>query len=377
MQENLFFNRKNLNNQVLNQLDNLIWLDVPDVVKNLAEKAAGTYSVIQDLIIHLPNISSKIWYSPDKEEILFNYPPDSNSDKVAEWHISLKQIPEIQNIKHGVWLYPKHDVPYIQIKSATSLKSIFEPVGQLTQFRPSFISDLYGGPNPLAATLAGGLLGAGLGYGGGWLAEQILPEDYFEKGHLRRTGTLLGSLGAIPGLALGIDNMRGQVLPENNSFLRAWITPHPMQINEYKIEKPASALVEQLSSELCELNEQFVKCADNMGADFVPRIPVDQFNRTIWNDLRSYGGSTPPDLAAATTGLVQAASLSRGGVDLVSPYDIAKIGIGAGSGWLSGMLVGKTLGALAGLKPQTQETLQNTGVWAGVLSNTVPLLFGK
>jgi len=46
-----------------------------------------------------------------------------------------------------------------------------------------------------------------------------------------------------------------------------------------------------------------------------------------------------------------------------------------GTGWLSGMLVGKTLGALAGLRPESQKTLQQTGVWAGVLTNVVPKLF--
>jgi hypothetical protein len=47
-----------------------------------------------------------------------------------------------------------------------------------------------------------------------------------------------------------------------------------------------------------------------------------------------------------------------------------------GSGLASGMLVGKALGALAGLTPGAQQTLKRTGMWAGALMNIVPRAFG-
>ena len=51
--------------------------------------------------------------------------------------------------------------------------------------------------------------------------------------------------------------------------------------------------------------------------------------------------------------------------------------MGMGSGYVSGMLVGKALGALAGLKPHAQKQLQQAGTWAGFLTNVVPLAFGQ
>jgi hypothetical protein len=102
----------------------------------------------------------------------------------------------------------------------------------------------------------------------------------------------------------------------------------------------------------------------------VPMIPADQFTQTVWRD-----GNTPVSIRAATTGLVDSASAIRGGSRLVTPGDIARIAIGAGAGYASGMLVGKTLGALAGLRPESQRQLQTMGTWAGILANVVPTVF--
>ncbi len=60
-------------------------------------------------------------------------------------------------------------------------------------------NDRYYPPSPLAALLAGGVLGAGLGYGGASLASGFLPGDW-DKRKFRRLGFLLGGgLGAAPG----------------------------------------------------------------------------------------------------------------------------------------------------------------------------------
>jgi hypothetical protein len=104
--------------------------------------------------------------------------------------------------------------------------------------------------------------------------------------------------------------------------------------------------------------------------DFEPLIPVDEFGRVVIGDP-----VTPMPLRATTIGLVQSASLARDNSPFVSPADIARIALGAGSGYASGVIVGRTLGVLAGLNPQTQQTLQQTGAWAGVLKNVVPLAF--
>ena len=56
--------------------------------------------------------------------------------------------------------------------------------------------------------------------------------------------------------------------------------------------------------------------------------------------------------------------------------DIARIGMGMGAGYVQATIGGKVLGALAGLTPQAQRTLQGAGVIAGAMKAVVPGLFG-
>jgi hypothetical protein len=391
------------------RLDELIWRDVPDEVVRLAKEAAGPYSVIQDLMPYLPDIQAKVWYNPYMEKVAFGYPLGTDSDKVASWHIALKQVPGVEIIEHGYFYSPPDNQPFIMVKKALSNPDVFGPIASAMQLKGNALNRLWGGPNPLASTIAGGLLGAGLGYGAGWLGEQLLPEEYFEKGKLRRTLGILGGIGgAVPGLWWGYDNMRAHPDPDKKWSWRSWLSHYPVPPEQIYPERTRTGQVEpeiaqgsaekigrfenrtrllghirtSLSKifppEVCELDSRWVKYAEEYpegaGGTFNPMIPVDQFNRTIWNDLRGTGGYTPAPLAAATTGITQAASLASG-TNFISPADIARIGMGMGSGWLSGTVVGKTLGALAGLRPEAQEALQRTGTWAGILGNVVPIIF--
>jgi hypothetical protein len=51
-------------------------------------------------------------------------------------------------------------------------------------------------PGPLTAGLASGMLGAGLGYGTGWVAEKLLP-DHWKKKRLSRVMALLGGAAGV------------------------------------------------------------------------------------------------------------------------------------------------------------------------------------
>ena len=86
---------------------------------------------------------------------------------------------------------------------------------------------------------------------------------------------------------------------------------------------------------------------------------------------RNYGTAnpgTPPASAALAAGLVHGASAARGGSNWVSPMDVGRIAIGAGSGLLSGVVAGKILGALAGLTPEAENNIKRMGIWAGGLN---------
>jgi hypothetical protein len=242
--------------------------------------------------------------------------------------------------------------------------SAAEPAGDLWVLikRASFLAPLeagrqaamraLGGPGPMSSAITGGLVGAGLGYGAGWLGEQLLPDEQFQPGRLRRSLAILGAgAGAVPPL---------------------WW---------------ASAVARSKNAMFAKAAAEF---ADDTGFMHLATIPVDAFNRAIWNDVggrpnpfgtKSPWGddsqplSTPPNVASFASGIVAGAGAATG-QSRVSPLQVAATaGLAAGKGYLAGMAVGKVFGALAGLRPEAQQQLQRTGMWAGLLTGAVHSLF--
>lgn len=283
------------------------------------------------------------------------------------------------------------DQPWVPIKSAAwSTKAIFKPVLQAANFAPSKLNAPLGGPTPLAGTISGGLLGAGLGYLGGRVAENLLPEDVIRRGRLRKVTALLGgALGTAPGLWLGTEAMRNR--EPGTSAGSAWLKPNnlfggqpeptppglageldPANFKQAKfIRAAADGLAKATPG--CDPEPEFVKAAIGEGGGlFMPSVPVDLFNRAVLTDPFA-----TPQIQAATVGMTEAANQARGNFGIISPYDLARIGVGMGAGLAQAYLGGKVLGALAGLTPQAQKRLQQTGAFAGALKAVVPGLFGN
>jgi hypothetical protein len=227
----------------------------------------------------------------------------------------------------------------------------------------------FGGPNPLTSAIVGGLVGGGLGYGGGTLLESILPEKQFQKGRLRKVMAGIGAgMGATPGAVWGTlknhddHENPGQTFEDRGA---GWTSAYPFH-------KEAGR--------------------NAVGAMFMPTIPVDAFNRAVWNDVhqtpnlfgtKSQWGdnsqqlSTPPRVAAAASGLVAGAAASRGG-NAVSVWDVARAGaIGGGKGLLAGLVGAKVIGAITGLKPEAQKSIWRAGAAAGALTNAMSVVFGN
>jgi hypothetical protein len=81
-------------------------------------------------------------------------------------------------------------------------------VGEALNFFPgTYPGGIPNHPSPLAAMLASAVVGGGLGYGTGAIAEKLLPQGYGKK--LKRTGLLLGAaLGASPAAAWAYTNRK-------------------------------------------------------------------------------------------------------------------------------------------------------------------------
>ena len=170
--------------ELLDKVDIETWKSVPNEACRLAKEAAGTYSSIVDAFSILPELEITLWYNPDNEKALFKHAAENN-DEVVDWILLLKQVPGISEIEHGSKAYPPDNEPYLHIKQAkTDLSDIFAPLASLAQLKENSLNRLWGGPNALAATIGGGLLGAGMGYGGGCLAEKrsggIIGQTHFD-----------------------------------------------------------------------------------------------------------------------------------------------------------------------------------------------------
>lgn len=214
-------------------------------------------------------------------------------------------------------------------KTAEGLVGL-SPAADVLGWRAGDINAHWGGPRPVTNLLVGAALGSLGGYGMGRLAEQVLPEKYFTSGSVRkRTAILGGLLGAAPAVYQGFDNVRETDDP--TAVFSQW---------------PAKSSADDL---------------------FNPIIPRDELNLVILADP-----NTPLRLKATTAGLVEAADAVGGRSGWFSPWDVARVAVGAGAGLVSGVIAGKALGLLAGLTPDAQRKIQDVGLYGGILKSVIP-----
>lgn len=217
------------------------------------------------------------------------------------------------------------------------------------------------GISPGVGTLAGIGIGGGIGY-----LLNKLDEHKGEESEDTWRKPLLGAiLGGLPFWGYGLarnswdydrngehtislwdrwtmddDTFWKQDVPKQN--YDAWVE------NQRKFYKPASA-------DLVKTSEWVT----NMGA-----IPVNAFNETTWVDASR--GRTPMEAAGFVTNTLNQ-TRNRVGSNLVSPGQVINTMVNAGIGYGTAWLAGKTLGALAGVSPATQQKLCEIGTWGGML----------
>ena len=294
-------------------------------------------------------------------------------------NLKWKQVPD-----RAVAIFKKHSKQIAQewIKEAES--PTLHRLAQLMNItKGEYPGGIPNAPSPLASMLVSGLAGAGIGYGLGWLGEKVLPRKW-NRGNLRTTGALGGAaLGASPGALWGLANaLEGRQFNDNTLWQSPPVKRKPRIHHEladflHFENNPYEVGGSKLASDVKdEIRTSFDKVAAITGLGFDP-IPVDEFNRVIWNDPRVANPLTPATRAAAT-GLVTGAANLPGKRDarFVTPLDVGRMAAGMGSGYVSGALVGKALGVMMGMPDSTQEHLKNTGMWAGLVSNLVPIAFG-
>lgn len=349
----------------------LSWSDVPEQAVIYANAIKSTYKKVANAL--LPGTYA--WINPYDNRVVVDKSGDVSTCLEKE-AIAHEVCQPDDNLLDGP--------PWILVKCARDrlMSDVLGPVAQAFMLKPSRFSDAIGGATPLASMLAGGLLSAGIGYGAGTLAESLAP-GIFEKNTARKRFAALGGiLGALPGAGLGLYGMANwgsQLNPDRNkSSFRAFTSPNILMGSPKSVTPPISPIKQAayyLAAIQPEINEEMQKVALDFGGGYgdisLEPIPVDAFNRLVLNDP-----FTTMPMQAATLGIVNAASNIGGPSRFVSPMDIARVGMGMGAGYVQATIGGKVLGALAGLTPGAQKTLQNAGIVAGAVKSVIPGLFG-
>lgn len=248
-------------------------------------------------------------------------------------------------------------------------------IGEALNFFPgTYPGGIPNHPSPLTAMLTSGALGAGIGYGGGRLAELLVPEQY--RGRLRKTTALLGGLGgaslAAPWMTANLMNGKSITDP----------TPHDVPVNAPVHTDPnnlppfASPEVPTYHRELQQLGEQLperfgIHTMRKMGSSFAGPfdVNVNALGQTLWRS------GADPDLQAATMGAIYAAQTmpdDEAQEGFATGNQLGQLAMAAGKGFLVGKLVGAALNMATGLP------MQNAGLYGaslGIIQQAVPKLF--
>jgi hypothetical protein len=341
-------------------LEALAWQSVPEQVERLADQAAEGYGRVK---VALGDHPFGAWL-------------DAESGRVVVESGGAQTILKAAGVECTVRTEPfGPDEAWVPVKSAE-----FKFPFQISNLSPSKLNAPFGGATPMAATLTGGLLGAGLGYAGGAIAENMLPAESVRRGKLRRVTAMLGGMaGAGPGMWLASESVRnrdpgtsavGSLVRPNNLFGHP--ERDPIDTQGFPAIKDAGAALREVIPDEFIADDMLKFAFGEGGGLFLPSIQVDAFNRLVLSDPYA-----SPQLQAGAVGIVSSADSARGGFGLISPFDIARIGLGMGAGLSQAYLGGKVLGAVAGLTPGAQKQLQQAGLVAGALKAVVPALFGR
>jgi len=213
---------------------------------------------------------------------------------------------------------------------------------EIGQIVPGKLAPL--GPGPLASGMVLGTLGVGAGHLGASLVNKLRGSNERDSERLKRTSRIIGGLaGLIPAAGLAAMNHAAG--------------KNPLGGTSWMFNKRSEAVYDKVASV----------------------IPVDIFQEMIWNDP-DVAHRLPTSMTGAASALVEGAqrtgSSRSTGLPFVTPVDIARMAVGLGSGYASGMLVGKALGGLFGVSDQSQKILRQSGAAAGLLRSVVPLAYG-
>lgn len=324
------------------------------------------------------------YYSPETEKYAVYAHEGATEDDIEK---TIKFAKEIGNTRSvPLTLDDMEQQPWVKVAYSNVLKTIAE---NLNFIPGKYLGMIPNNPNPLAAMLTSGLVGAGLGYGTGRLAKAIAPEGWGEN--LPRSLALLGG-----GLGVGAAGLvRGYPsLAEGKSLLSNW--PFSDVGEAVGQEAPTGQTGPKL--ELPDVNKQLQEASGEFrpsppkpapmrkkGFDtFAPDVPlpaaptpfdvnVNALGQTLWQTGAS------PQLTAGTMATMYAASQmpsERQVPGYVMADQLGKLALNAAGDYGKGFLAGYALNKVVGT-PYTASQYGMGSAGLGIIGAVIPKIFGQ
>jgi hypothetical protein len=356
-----------------------MWRQVPfDAVKLASGAAAATLKIRKAIAKLPPDGFLDIWYSADKQAAHVSFGSWSCPEDQARLRAAVQATtPLAEREEANDWVRIATQPPGVLFQKQAEGRNVLRDLGSLGGHFGDVFGKIPGVPSPVSAALASGLLGAGAGYGTGWVAEKFLPEKW-KRNRLRRTLAVLGGLGgaatALPYAAVNVAEHGPSGLLQGGPL----DTPPDIHGPFRRYDDQGNLLDKLVTSSYKEAVARYspLPSYNDTGA-FPPPIDAQRLVDTIHSP--PVAQQLSPATQAASIGLVLGAGHKQTGgrymPRMVSPLSVGNMAAGMGSGWLSGVLVGKVLGALTGMPESAQKKLRNTGLWAGAITNILPLAF--
>jgi hypothetical protein len=365
--------------------DDMTWADVPERLDEWALCCAAPSADLKKTAADIyTRTSIGYYYQPDAEVVAVHAPQASEAD-----FLRCKSAACRAAGRDSVLPVP---LPDDEAASGRWIKVAYSPtvrtVGELLNFFPGDHTGIPNAPSPLAAMLTTALVGGGLGYGAGRLAENVLP---LQKGKARKS---MGIGGALAGAALVAPWAIANVADKGRSGLtdpspfdggpEPKGDPHnyPLAFSSGDYGKSNKKAIDldavELGGQYKKAVATFVKTADTFG-NFRPRpapsaldVNIDAMGRTLWDTGAS------PALAASTMSALYAAQQMpdpRAQQGMATGHQLGQLAMNAGKDYVTGALVGAALNRTLGL-PITANQAGLGNLVLGLIGAAVPKLFG-
>ena len=359
----------------LQALDVGLWADFTGTIDHLVEKcAAPAYDLREAVSTIYTQSDIGVYWSPAFEKAGLYVRPELNQ-KEFDWCLdAITEKMGADYVKREPLTPADLQDWWVKVAYSPTLRRTAE----LLQFLPSKDIPGFGG-RPVASSIASGLLGAGIGYGGGSLLDKVTPKSLKKgKGRMKYWGAGLGgALGAGVGALPGLANMHeGREFNDNTLWSGFPDEPWENDLvgNQYK-----EAVVNYVEKQAFQVHPQGISSTiGGPSFDREPLIRMNELGNVLW------GTRADPQTTAMTMGAVYGASRMpdpRSSPGVVTPHQTGLFGMAAGAaggglkGYVTGFAVGKGLGILSGMPDNTQKKLRQGGAALGAIRALVPKLF--